>query len=374
MAQKTVSLFLIAYGICAAAVFAMEIRRTNAIHAAVPAIFVFGDSIFDVGNNNFLPFTLARVDRPYNGIDFPGGVATGRFCNGYNIVDHLAMKMGSEVSPEAFLSMVNTSTLQDKMSKGVNFASGGSGIKDVTGHSLGGAFSLRTQIENFATVGRNLIQKIGSNRTDILLSKSIFVFSTGNCDFLELKPWDHGLDNSTQNQLFLTDLTAQFKRHLQRLHQLGARKFAIMSVPEIGCCPYERSLNPAVGECFQDLNELAYDFHQATAAMLEELKSEMDGMSYSLGNTREIMLEIVRNQARYGFKDVVSGCCGSGPLNGRSLCEPNCTYCSNRDEYLFWDPYHPTQKAANLVASILFNGSPHFVAPINFQKLAEEEN
>lgn len=49
------------------------------------AYFVFGDSLVDNGNNNYLA-TTARADRPPYGIDSPSG-PTGRFSNGLNIVD-----------------------------------------------------------------------------------------------------------------------------------------------------------------------------------------------------------------------------------------------------------------------------------------------
>jgi len=49
---------------------------------SVPAVFVFGDSILDTGNNNYIR-TVAKCDfRPY-GKDFgKGNQPTGRFSNG----------------------------------------------------------------------------------------------------------------------------------------------------------------------------------------------------------------------------------------------------------------------------------------------------
>lgn len=58
---------------------------------AVPAIYVFGDSLVDVGNNNYLAISLAKADFPHNGVDFPGQKATGRFSNGKNAADFLGM-------------------------------------------------------------------------------------------------------------------------------------------------------------------------------------------------------------------------------------------------------------------------------------------
>ena len=53
----------------------------------VPAMFIFGDSLIDNGNNNNLPSFAKANYFPY-GIDFNGG-PTGRFSNGYTIVDEI---------------------------------------------------------------------------------------------------------------------------------------------------------------------------------------------------------------------------------------------------------------------------------------------
>lgn len=49
--------------------------------------YIFGDSLTEVGNNNYLQYSLARSDFPWYGIDFSGGKATGRFTNGRTIGD-----------------------------------------------------------------------------------------------------------------------------------------------------------------------------------------------------------------------------------------------------------------------------------------------
>lgn len=56
----------------------------------VPCYFIFGDSLVDNGNNNKL-VTEAKVNYPPYGVDFPGGVATGRFSNGENTADILGI-------------------------------------------------------------------------------------------------------------------------------------------------------------------------------------------------------------------------------------------------------------------------------------------
>ena len=63
----------------------------RAVDARVPAVFIFGDSTADVGNNNFLPVSRAKANFPPYGIDFVQGRATGRFSNGLNSADYLGI-------------------------------------------------------------------------------------------------------------------------------------------------------------------------------------------------------------------------------------------------------------------------------------------
>jgi phospholipase/lecithinase/hemolysin len=54
------------------------------------AFFVFGDSLVDNGNNNYLA-TTARADSYPYGIDYPTHRATGRFSNGLNMPDLISI-------------------------------------------------------------------------------------------------------------------------------------------------------------------------------------------------------------------------------------------------------------------------------------------
>lgn len=61
------------------------------VDARLNAIYVFGDSTMDVGNNNYLDFTKAKANFYYYGIDFPNSSPSGRFSNGFNTADQLGM-------------------------------------------------------------------------------------------------------------------------------------------------------------------------------------------------------------------------------------------------------------------------------------------
>jgi len=54
-------------------------KRTH--NTTFPAIFAFGDSILDTGNNDYILTLIKANFLPY-GMNFPDKVPTGRFCNG----------------------------------------------------------------------------------------------------------------------------------------------------------------------------------------------------------------------------------------------------------------------------------------------------
>ncbi|KAJ8442181.1 hypothetical protein Cgig2_005121 [Carnegiea gigantea] len=95
-------------------------------HPQVPCFFIFGDSLSDSGNNNNLP-TLAKANFLPYGIDFPGG-STGRFTNGRTTVDIIGYHLGLEGYIPPFASVKDSD-----INKGVNYASGSSGIRPETG-------------------------------------------------------------------------------------------------------------------------------------------------------------------------------------------------------------------------------------------------
>lgn len=75
-------------------IFSLIIGLFMAMGTYVPqvearAFFVFGDSLVDNGNNNYLA-TTARADAPPYGIDSPTHRPSGRFSNGLNIPDFIS--------------------------------------------------------------------------------------------------------------------------------------------------------------------------------------------------------------------------------------------------------------------------------------------
>ncbi|KAG6421013.1 hypothetical protein SASPL_117560 [Salvia splendens] len=113
-------LFLIEYGI-----------SQDDIDLTKGASFIFGDSLVDAGNNNYLQ-TLSKADITPNGIDFKasGGNPTGRYTNGRTIGDIVGEELGE---PRYALPFLAPNTTGRAILYGVNYASGGGGILNATG-------------------------------------------------------------------------------------------------------------------------------------------------------------------------------------------------------------------------------------------------
>ncbi|KAH7568149.1 hypothetical protein JRO89_XS07G0247800 [Xanthoceras sorbifolium] len=118
----------------------LETKNNNgSAGGSIKGMFVFGSSLVDNGNNNFLENSLARADYLPYGVDFPWG-PSGRFTNGKNVIDLLGEKLKL---PSLIPTFSDPSTKGTKIVHGVNFASAASGILDDTGslaklYSLGG--------------------------------------------------------------------------------------------------------------------------------------------------------------------------------------------------------------------------------------------
>ncbi|CAK7350339.1 unnamed protein product [Dovyalis caffra] len=95
----------------------------------VPCFFIFGDSMVDSGNNNYLK-TKAKVNYQPYGIDFPDG-PTGRFSNGRTVADVLGDLLGFKSFIKSFPTANGSQIL-----KGVNYASGYAGIRNETGKHM----------------------------------------------------------------------------------------------------------------------------------------------------------------------------------------------------------------------------------------------
>ncbi|CAL5038767.1 unnamed protein product [Urochloa decumbens] len=343
-----------------------------------PAMYVFGSSILDVGNNNYLPGpAVGRANRRFNGIDFPTSIPTGRFSNGYNIADYVAKNMGFACSPPAYLSLAPNSSValvQTALSSGINYASGGAGILDST--NAGNTIPLSKQVQYFNATRTKMVAAMGPHAATTLLSKSVFLIGIGNNDMFasalaERAQNKFAADQEKDAAALYADLTSNYTATMTELYAMGARKFALIGVGLQGCVPGARALSPA-GACWAGLNELSAGFDAALRHLLAGgLSARLPGAVYSLGDCLGFTRDVLAHPRASGFDDAADACCGGGRLSAEAECFPDSTLCADRDRHVFWDRAHFSQRMAFLVARAFYDGPAKYTTPISFKQLAQ---
>ncbi|XWS25935.1 hypothetical protein CRYUN_Cryun27aG0109900 [Craigia yunnanensis] len=316
----------------------------------IPAVIVFGDSIVDAGNNNDLQ-TLIRCNFLPYGQDFDGGVPTGRFCNGKVPSDLIAEELTIKDTVPAYLDP--TLKPQDLIT-GVTFASGGTGYDPLT-PKLASVIPLSDQLDHFKEYIWKLKALVGEERTNFILAKSLFLVVAGSDDiantYFVLRARKLQYDIPAYTDLMVNSASDFFKE----LYALGARRIGVFSTPPIGCVPSQRTLAGGIErECADDYNVAARLFNKKLYAVLDSLQTSLPNGKFVYIDVYNPLLDLIENPKKYGFEVVNKGCCGTGNIEVAILCDKLSPTCTDVSKFIFWDSYHPTEKAYRaLVAPVL---------------------
>ncbi|KAF7849638.1 hypothetical protein BT93_H0796 [Corymbia citriodora subsp. variegata] len=334
----------------------------------VPCYFVFGDSLVDNGNNNVLN-SLARSNyRPY-GIDFAAG-PTGRFSNGKTTVDVIAELLGFDDYIPPY-----TTVSGDAILKGVNYASAAAGIRPETGEQLGARISFEGQLQNYQSTVSQLVNILGDEGSAAnYLSKCIYSVGLGSNDYLNnyFMPQYYSTSNQFTAEQYADALIQQYSQQLRTLYNYGARKVVLIGVGQIGCSPNELALNSDDGTtCVEKINVACQIFNSKVKSLVDQLNTNLPDARFIYIDAYGIFDDLKQRSASLGFSVTNAGCCGVGRNNGQITCLPFQTPCQNRNEYLFWDAYHPTEAANIIIGRRSYSAeAPTDAYPIDIRRLA----
>ncbi|KAK9678588.1 hypothetical protein RND81_11G221600 [Saponaria officinalis] len=337
------------------------------------ASFIFGDSLVDAGNNNYLS-TLSKANSPPNGIDFKasGGNPTGRFTNGRTIGDIVGEQMGI---PNYAIPFLAPNATGKTILNGVNYASGGGGILNATGRIFVNRIGMDVQVDFFNITRKQIDGLLGESKAKEFISKkSIFSISVGSNDFLNnyLMPvLSIGARISQTPDSFTDDMINHLRDQLTRLYQMDARKFVVGNVGPIGCIPYQKTINQLKkNECVDLADKLARQYNSKLKNLLTQLGPTLPGATFVYANVYDLVMELITNYNKYGFRTASVACCGNGgQYAGIVPCGPQSSLCNDRDKHVFWDPYHPSEAANLLIAKQLLDGGTNYISPMNLRKL-----
>ncbi|XP_015902184.3 GDSL esterase/lipase 1 isoform X3 [Ziziphus jujuba] len=278
------------------------------------ALFIFGDSQFDPGNNNYFNTTSKADFWPYGETFFH--YPTGRFSDGLLVPDFIAEYAKLPLIPP-YLQPGDV----DQFIFGANFASGGAGALKETRAGL--VIDLKTQLGYFKNVSRLLRQKLGDEEAESLVSRAVYLFSIGGNDYLFPFETNSSIPCTFSVEQFVGQVMGNITQVVKEIYKVGGRKFGFPSLWPLECLPFTRRL-------------------------------ELEG----------------------GFKEGKVACCGSGPYKGILSCGgkrdvAEYYLCDNVTEYLFFDSAHPTERANRLLAQLAWSGEPNITGPYNLKALFE---
>ncbi|XP_057983848.1 GDSL esterase/lipase At5g03810-like isoform X1 [Malania oleifera] len=327
------------------------------VHGAlVPALCIFGDSVFDVGNNN-RRLTLLKANFPPYGRDFVTHKPTGRFCNGKLATDFAAEYLGFTSYPPAYLSPEASG---NNILTGVNFASAGSGYFDSTA-VLYDAIPLTRQLAYYKEHQQKVKSMLGQYKANSMFSGAIHLLSAGNSDFLQ-----NYYINPLLNKIYSADefsdiLLKSYSNFIETLHGLGARRIGVTSLPPIGCLPAAITLfGYGSNQCVARLNTDAILFNEKLNSTSQGLRNKHPDLKLVVFNIYEPLLDLITKPSENGFFEARKACCGTGILETAILCNARSIgTCSNATEYVFWDGFHPSEAANEVLAGdLLEQGIP----------------
>ncbi|KAM7271605.1 hypothetical protein ACFE04_030819 [Oxalis oulophora] len=334
----------------------------------VPCYFIFGDSLVDNGNNNQLN-SLARADYLPYGIDFGG--PTGRFSNGKTTVDVVAQLLGFDNYIPPYSTASGREILQ-----GVNYASAAAGIREETGQQLGDRISFGGQVRNYQRTVSQVVNILGDEDSAAnYLSKCIYSIGLGSNDYLNnyFMPNYYSTSRQYNPEQYANVLIQEYTQHLQDLYNYGARKFVLTGIGQIGCSPNELAQNSPDGRtCVERINSANRIFNNRLVGLVDQFNNANSDAMFTYINAYGIFQDITNNPAAYGFTVTNAGCCGVGRNNGQITCLPYQTPCPNRNQYIFWDAFHPGDAANVVIGSRSYSAERSTdTYPVDIRRLAQ---
>ncbi|KAI3719119.1 hypothetical protein L6452_20011 [Arctium lappa] len=288
------------------------------------------------------------------------------------ILVRILVVAGQPQVPCQFLGFPNfippyATVTDQQISTGVNYGSGGAGIRDETGRNMGDRFSLNRQLRNHEEIiSRLSLMQRNKTFTNDYLKKCIYIVNMGNNDYINnyFMPNNYPTSRIYNTDQYAEVLVQQYSQQLKTLYNSGARKVAVFGLAQIGCTPTEIARFGTEGRpCVESINDAVKRFNDRLKPLVDNLNIENSDARFTFINFTNILaLETVALLPNVP-------CCR---VREDGLCIPNSIPCLIRALSVFYDGLHPTDTANTVIAARSYNAlSPLDASPYDIRRLAQ---
>lgn len=146
----------------------------------------------------------------------------------------------------------------------------------------------------------------------------------------------------------------------------GAKYIVVQGLPPIGCETYSFFLSSPDDRdemgCVATVNHLASAHNAALQSKLTAVQNKNPQSIILYADYYNVYLSILKNAAKYGFKERYRACCGYGGgkynFDVFNTCgSASSTACDEPSEYINWDGAHFTEKVYKVMTNSFLNGS-----------------
>ncbi|RRT47086.1 hypothetical protein B296_00053975, partial [Ensete ventricosum] len=374
----------------------------------VPAVFAFGDSIVDPGNNDVL-LTTIRCDFPPYGQDFIDHQATGRFSNGliptdligkfmyvYTYISFLPLlgiawsfRYRTYLSIYAWrktfsievLHLLNLNQISmdqqlaasglgvkellppylgvdlspEDILTGVSFASGATGFDPITPEIVS-VFSMNDELKFFEEYKEKLYAIAGEERGAEIVSEAFYMVCAGTDDIANTyftTPFRRAhYDIPSYVNLLIAGASDFIK-----VRELHARRLA--TKPHNSTTPRSNRRSKGFPENSATAGSSTSTYTTSCLISFGDPATTVTHPSFAFPR---VAIWITICCVCAGFKVSTKGCCGTGTIEVTLLCNSKTTtVCSDVTDYVFWDSYHPTEKAYKVIVNNIFDNYIQFL-------------
>jgi phospholipase/lecithinase/hemolysin len=276
--------------------------------ATFPEVVVFGDSLSDTGN-------VAGAITP----NLPPPYFSNRISNGPLAIDYFVEAMNSNAQAAA--------------QGGLNYAVVGGNIK-------GNDFEdLSAQIDRY-------LGAVGG----IANSQALYFVMLGGNDLRDLT-------NQLDSQLASTlakQLVGELMGQLDRLYVAGARKYLVVTTPDVGQIPQTLALEVSKPGISARASRYVETYNSALIESLVDFSvlDKVELYDFDINVSFNLMLT---QPAMFGFEETRVGCFDPDEFKFQSACEsilfPFVE--PDFDKFVFFDSIHPTTKAHQIVGEAM---------------------